>query len=883
MCDDPRVRIVPILRRALARLLGLGTGGRRDRELADEIESHLQFEIDDGLRAGLSPTEARRRALLRAGGVAAAREAYRDQASVPVVDRMLQTLRHAWRSLRRSPGYAAAVIVSLALGVGATTAMFTLIDGVLRRPLPYPEAASLLTVGLTGPTGTRWELFDQDLDAWREGARTLESVAVVGGYAAVVAGEALPEWAEGASASANLLQVLGLTPVLGKWFAPEEARPGAARVVVLGHELWQRQFAGDPGVVGRALRIYGDPWTVIGVLPPVAGFPPQAQFWLPGGRRGQVVARAASGATPELIAQELVRLSPSVANVRRAGRAVDVVVMPLQEQVYGSVAPAVRSLFGATVLLLLIACANVANLSLARALGRRREWAVRASLGAGRRTLASLVIAENLLVAAAGGLCGVVAAYWTSQAFVSLMPAEITLPGTIGVNGAAILFGCAASLAAALVASVGPAFAVAGAGGHHGLAPDGFRAGRSPASRRVRYALVAVQLAAALVLLTGAGLLLRSVARLTALDLGFNPRGVVIATVNLIGERYRDEARVRRLFEDLGEQARRLPGVESVAFGPAPLVGGHAEGLRDGFNLIYTLARPDGTEAPRPVMWVKYIDVGYLDTFGVRLRAGRGIQETDNGAAPAVALVKARAAALLFPGGRAVGELVPNAPKTLSGGRPITVVGVVEDARQRDVALQAEPEMFVPAAQQRLTMSAATIALRTSADPESLMRPLRQALSSLDPELATTTLTTMAGVVEASLARHRFLLLLLGAFAGLALALAAFGLYAVVSYLVAQRTPEIGLRMALGAGRAQVAGLVAREVTMLVGAGVAAGGTSAFLLSGILASFLYDVTPHDAAVFAGAPLVLAAAACAAAAVPTRRALRIDPACVLRAE
>jgi putative ABC transport system permease protein len=662
--------------------------------------------------------------------------------------------------------------------------------------------------------------------------------------------------------------VLRIGPAFGRWFGPEDEGRGAARVVVLSHEMWRQEYASDSGAVGRTLKIYDEPWTIIGVMPSGAGHPLHADFWIPmGGSGGQVIARPRPGTSIDQIRRDLARLSTPVAGAKGAAQPRDVVVMSLHDQLYGSARPTLRILFWAVLLLLLIACANIANLSLARTLGRGREMAVRAALGASRWSLASSVLIENVLLALAGGATGALVGFWTTRIFVRLSPDEITRVGGIDVNGSGLLYVALLALLTGLVVSIGPALAVARGDLIPALGQGGQRSGRGRVAQRLRRLLVVAQIAIALLLVTGAGLLLRSMVRLTSVDMGFNPRGI---------------GHVVDVFGNIADRLRVLPGVEAVGYGPPPLVAGRGQRLREGFDMMWSgpFVNASGPDSTVRTIWVKFVDAGYLSTFRIPIRSGRGILASDNATAPAVAIVNSAAAKLFFPDGNVIGRSFLQAPPSLSGGRPITVVGEFDDALQRDVAMAAEPELLVPSPQQERGTAFASIGVRTSGDAKALMDAVRHVIKDVDPDLPTMKLTTMQTVVEASLAPHRFLLVLLTAFAALALVLASLGLYAVVAYLVAQRTQEVGVRIALGAQQYQVQAMVVREGMALVAVGIAIGVPAALALSNFLTKFLYEVKPRDIQTVVAAPILLAAVTLVAAYLPARRASKVDPMRVL---
>ena len=855
---------------------------RRDAELSDEMEAHLALATEAKVAAGLSPADARRAAIIESGGIEMAREAYRDQLRLPVVERTVRTLSHAARGLRRSPGFVLAVVVSLALGVGANTALFAVIEAVLLRPLPFRAPEQLVTIGTRGADGTsNWRLISLDIDAWAERSQTLVSLGAFTSGTEVISGPAGPESVEAATVSPNLDEVLGFHPALGRWFTPDDARIGAAPHVVLSHTLWQRQFAGDPDVIGRTLRVYGEPSTVIGVMAPGTGLPPHVQFWRTRDLNFvEVVARVRSGATAEAVQRELTQLSPVVANLRRAGRETEVVVRPLRTHLYGSVSAPLRLLFGAATLLLVLGCVSVANLSLARTIERRRELAVRTALGASRASLASVILAENLLLAIAASGAGLLVAYWTTRTLVRLGPDTIARADGIGANTMTIAFLAAVAIIIAFLVSVAPAIAAMRSDLRRALSQDGVHSGRGRVAQHVRRALVVTQLAIALLLVVGAGLHVRSMVRLTSVDLGFEPDGVVAATINLNSRtRYPDEPSRRQLFERIEERLRAEPGVLHVGLGPLPLVAGLGDGVRDGFDIISNMT---GQRALGP-FWVKFVTPGYIEALRIPLRAGRPIDVGDHADGSPVVVINEEAARLLF-NGEAVGRTIANTNSDLSRGRPLTVVGVVAAVRQRDVTEPAAPELFVPLAQQESadTRQRTIVALATG-NPRELLPIVRRIVRDIDPELATMRLTTMQTVVDESLVQYRFLMQLTGAFSALALVLAVVGLYAVVSYLVSQRQQEIGVRLALGAQRRRIVGLVLKEGLWLVAGGIAVGVPAAFAFSRLAADMLYEVGPHDVQAFVAAPVALAAAAVLAAILPALHASRLDPVRTMRVE
>jgi putative ABC transport system permease protein len=860
-----------------------------DDGIDEEIRAHLRMAVDERVARGESRSDAEMAARREFGNVTHVSEVAREmhRGSWALADNIVNIVAHAVRRLRRSPGYTVPVIVSLALGVGLNAAVFAVLDHAVRRPLPFPDDAKLITIGWVTTRGSgaaepapTWETFPNDVTAWRSGSRTIESFALFAETEAAVMGSGPPEHVAGAWASGELLQVLKVQTARGRWFSSAETN---ASVVVLSHSLWQRQFGGDTNVIGKVLRVSGEPKTVIGVMPPGVGLPFDAEYWQPMGEigMGQAIARPRTGVSFAQVAAELQALSPRVANVQKYGSTVVIVVRTVRDHLFGTAGPPLKLLFGATLLLLLIACANVANLALTRTLERRRELAVRVALGAGRRSLAALVITENVVLAIVGAAFGVLLAWWGTRIVMAFGPEDILkIPG-LGIGTMTVLFAAIVAGAAALAVSIAPVIAVNDMGVQPMLVQAGASTTRGASSPGFRRVLVAVQIATTLLLLTGSGLLIRSIGRLTRPDhLGFDPNGIVIASLSLLSPEYRGTGRGEILMREVLSRARALPGVRGVAIGPPPLVAGRRDGVREGFNLLFSVRNPANPENT-PTVWVKHVDHGYADVYRVRLRAGRLFSASDDSAAPKVAILTASAVKVFFPDRDPLNQVLNQRALTRGGVPAPVVVGVVDDILQRDLAMGAHPEVLLPAAQQPSASWAHTVSVRSTAPPEVIIGALRQILKSLDPTLPATRLQSMQSVVDASLRRHEFLVRLLGAFAALGLALSLIGLYAVVSYLVTQRTLEIGVRMALGAQRSDVLRLVLREGAVLIAVGLGVGVPAAIAFGKVLAGFLFEVKPTDAATLVTATLSLALVALVAAWVPARRASGIDPASTLR--
>jgi predicted permease len=807
---------------------------------------------------------------------------------------MFADLRHACRHLGRAPGFSAVAALTLALGVGAATALFTAVDAALLRPLPYAAADQLTFVRERG-SGTAPEDVQSSLRSvaeWRARARAFRSIAAYRYNLFNLAGAPQAEALLGAAVTDDAFATLGVPAALGRTFSPGEDRPGAPRVVVLSDALWRRRFAADPSVVGRAVRLDGAAHTVVGVMPPGFDFPATLpgrvalpsralDVWVPAGvdpltegydvRTWWVVGRLAPGADAPRAAAELTRLARE-RHARHPEAADAVEVRELREHVVAPVRPALLLLFGAVGVLLAIACANVAGLLLARGAGRARETAVRLAMGATRGRLARQLLAEGVVLALAGAALGLALASAAVELLARSAPAHLPRVAEAHVDLRACAFAVATALATALAFGLAPALRA----GDRARLADALRGGGrgATAGRRAargRGALVVAQVALSLLLLAGAGLLVRSYRALADARLGFAPERLVGLYTLLADARYPD-VQARAAFVDAAvARLAALPQVESAAASSAlPLTGFGA----------YGTAAVEGRPAPRPADRLRVnprvVTPGYFRTLGVPLRAGRALAAGDTLGAPAVAVVSRSLADRLFPDGRALGRRL-----TAVRERPVAIVGVVDDARDDALDEAPRPTVYLPAAQE----AEATVGLvvRTRPGAGDAEAAVRGALAALDPEQPVMNLRPMRGYVAEATAARRFGLALTSGFAAVAVALSAAGLYGVLAYLVGLRARELALRAALGATERDAARLVAGGALRLTALGVCLGAAAAFALRGVVASQLYGVGAGDPAAFGGAALLLAAVALAASAAPVVRAARTDPAAALRAE
>jgi predicted permease len=810
-----------------------------------------------------------------------------------VIDTLLQDLRYAWRTLLRSPAFAFAALAALGLGIGATSAVWSVIQGVLLRPLPYHDPDRLVLVwnrypkmGLDQAT-----VSGADYAERREMTRAFEQVGVFTGAGLNLTGRGEPERISAQRVSANLLSILGVAPARGRDFLSEEDAPGRNHVVLVSDGTWRRRFGSDPGLVGRNLNLDGTPHTVVGVLPAGFYFPdPEVEMWVPIGlsaeetdvsQRGNeylsMVARMKPGVSADETQADLDRMSalalersPQAAREFFQANGWGAWAEPLREHVVARVRPGLLVLLAAVVCVLLIACANVSNLLLARSAARQREIAIRAALGAGRGRLARQLLTESALLALLGGVVGLLVAVWSVDLLVAARPATLPRLNEIRLDLQVVLFTVLVSLAAGMLCGILPAFQAGRSDLFELLkeAAPGASPGRSRA--RLRAALVVSQVALALVLLAGAGLLMRTALGLARADPGFQTRSLLTMVLSLPETKYPKPAERVEFIRRLLEALKSLPGAASASAGsllPFAPGGNTASFVVDGH-------RPAPGE-PHPIANVRVVAPGYLRTLGIPLQQGREIDERDGEGSPSV-VVDARLARRFWPDGEALGHRLSFEEEDPEW---LTVVGVAAEVTDDATHAGARPTIYIPhSLWARDTMF---IALRTAVDPRSLAPAVRRAVATIDPEQPVFAARTMEEYVDDALAQPRFRAALLGVFAAVALVLAAVGLYGMMAYSVAQRRQEIGIRLALGARPADVLRLIVGQGARLALLGVGLGVAGALALTRLLSGLLYSVTPNDPISFSAACALLLAVALAAAYLPARRAARVDPANVLR--
>lgn len=800
-----------------------------------------------------------------------------------VIFSIIRLVQLGVRRLRSAPGYTAAVIACLSLGIAMNCMLLSAFQAVLLHRLPYRDSQALVAVGRViqnlraeQTANVSWHTTEADVLAWGDSTITLGALAAFSTRRDNLAGVARPEIVTGAMASHALPAVLGVRPLLGRWYSKDEAFDN---VVVLSHELWTRQFASDPDALGKILRIDGAPWTVIGILPPRQGFPLDAEYWIPWrGGSAEVIGRMRPGLNYAGIARELEALAPRPA-LKGMVRRSRVVVASLSDHLFGSARQSFNFTMGAAGILLLLTFANVTNLSFTRALERRQEFAIRATLGAGKRSLVALVLTENMLLAIASCVAGVSIANWATGGIVAIGPEELRRIGETGTGPLVIVVAILGASILGMLLSIGPIVSFRERSLRAWL--TGAREHSVPVSQRsTRRILVTIQLAVAIVLLTVTGQLLRSAARATSRQqLGFEPNGLSIATLHLTTAEYQNHSRRSAFITAFIENARRIPGVTAVSVGPPPLVSGDGERVTEGFSSLVVYGDSIGSEVHFETVWVKQVDDEYFDTYGIRLLHGRAFGPFDDLRAPPVAIVN-RAAARMFFGDDWQRRGLATLP--VLGRVPRQVVGVVDDALQNGVGINARPEVYLSLGQDSLSPVMPTFGVRGEGQ-ERILAEMRRLLVRLDPGLAATRMEAMEDVVDSSMRRERYLLLVLGMFASLALVISTLGVFALMAYSVAQRRREIGIRVALGAAASDVQGSVLKEAIGMAILGASIGITAAMWFHGSLSSRIPMLTTPDHLVTAAVMAILILCALCAALIPAWRAARVEPMQVLRRE
>ena len=856
-----------------------------------ELSFHVEMRARELVEQGVPPERARTLAMRRFGDYDRSREQCveiserreRRMARTEYLTELRQDIGYALRMLRRAPGFTAVALTTLALGIGANSAIFSVVQGVLLAPLPFRDADRLYRVTTLYPDGTSYSLSPPDFMSVREQTRVFEQVEAFSGGVFTMLGAGEPREVRGTNVSDGLFALLGLPVTLGRTLLPGENQPGHDRVAVLDHGFWQRQFGGDRSVLGRTVSIAGTPVEIVGVLAPGAHLLDEADVYTPlvynatfsaataTGRRGEfltVIGRAKPGLALAQVDNDLRRIGSQLqATFRETNDTLTFNALSLNEVVLGDVRRPLLVLLGAVGFVLLVACANVANLLLARASARQAELAVRSALGAGRVRLLRQLLTEAVVLGAAGAVAGLAIAYLATRALVAVQPADLPRLEEVGVNAAVISFTLAIALATSLAFGVLPALQFSGKRLPSALR-ESSRGGASGGGHRLRAALVVAEMALAVVLLIGAGLLVRSFIMLTRVNPGFQAEQALSFRVTLQAEKYREDGPTRIRVAEFEERLRALPGVSAVAATSVlPLSG---RGAMLGFAVVGAPPPPPNVN---PEIAVASTTPDYFRAIAAPLRRGRHFTAQDHTEAPRVAIINEAGVRRWFADQDPIGKRVN------INGVPREVVAVVADVLQRSPAQPAAPMLFVPFAQR--TIRSVKIVVRATGDPLALATAIRTEIRALDPDLAIADITPLTQLVVRSMARPRFYTSLLSLFAAVALVLAATGVFGVMSYAVAQRAREISIRMALGALPNDVLRMIVGRALGLSAAGVVVGLAAALALGRFIQGQLFGVTLLDPVTLGSVALVLGASAALASFLPARRATRFDPASALR--
>jgi putative ABC transport system permease protein len=877
------------------RLCGMISKRRLERDLEEEIHSHLEMQIEENLRQGMSPEEARQAASRKFGGIVQVKEAYRDRLSLPALETAFQDLRYGLRMLRRNPGFTFVAVLTLALGIGANTAIFSVVNAVLLRSLPYRDPDRLVMLSYyRAREGAQFATGSWYLD-WRDQAKAFEQIASYRFGTADLTGSGEPERLSAAFISSNLFATLGVDPALGRAFTSEEDTYGGPLAVILSEGLWRRRFGGDPQVIGKAITLEGESRTVVGVMPDEFRFHGETELWLPfalnvaahrqvGTFRMNVIARLKPGVTPEAARADL---SAILDQQRQAlpNRYSDLQVsrvIGLSESLVGNVRLALLVIFGAVAFVLLIACANVANLQLARSAARQKEMAIRAAVGAGRLRLVRQLLTESLLLSLLGGGAGLLAAKWGVRLLVAMSHGGIVRIEESGVDGRVLGFTCAVVVFVGLIAGIFPALQASRADVNETLkAQSTAAAARSGHGSRQRAlpALMIAELALALVLLVGAGLMIKSFLRLLTVPKGFNPDDVLTLALLPSGAKYPPASPQRiAYFQESLARVQALPGVRSAGLTDfLPLTGPFL--LRP----LQIEGRPRYERGKEPIVSMNRVSSDYFQTMGIPLRAGRTFTAQDRAEAPKVIIINETLARRFFAGENPIGRRLFYEPSQM------TIVGVAGDTRHRGLDQEVQPEVYTPYVQDMKEMGGLRLVVRASSSQNnstslaSLAAAIRKQLQAIEPNEPISQVVTMNEHLSDSIAQRRFQMILLGVFAAVALVIASVGIYGVISYAVSQRTREIGVRMALGARAGDVLRMVIWRGMSLALTGVALGMTAALALTRVMKNLLFEVSATDPAIFALIALLLVSVAFIASYIPARRATKVDPLIALRSE
>jgi putative ABC transport system permease protein len=856
-----------------------------ESDLAAEVDSYVDLSIQRKIKSGLSESEARREALIELGGAEQVKELVRDARLGHFLETRMQDVRFAFRSLRKAPAFSLTVTLVLALGIGSTALIFTIVNSVLLKGPPFPQADRLVMLWQDLPQEKLVSLSTREFTLWREQSELFENMAAMTGRGFTITGRGEPQLVLGQQVTPSFFPTLGLGLALGRPFLEVEGKSGQDRRVILSFGFWREKFGMRRDVLGEAVVMNGEPYSIIGVLPENFDFPaPQYKVWVPAALDApvfqenldahflRVIGRLKSSVTPERLKAEIDLLGRRV-NAKGDDTVRRFYSMSLEERMFGDLRQPLLVLLSAVAFLLLIACANVANLMLARGSSRQSEMAIRSALGASRRRLIAQLLTEAALLAALGGVLGIGIAWWGLDALKTFAAENVQELLHAHIDGWALAFVLGVSGLSGVLFGLGPAFSASRTDLQEALKGT-TRSSPSAAAERTRRVLVVAEVALACVLLVGCALMVRSFAALLHEDPGFRPHNVIVADAVLMPERYPDAASMIRYYRDTLEAVRALPGVESTG------VVTHLPFGHNTWGNSYEVEEQPAAPGVQYNAQIRPISPGYFGTLQIPLKQGRDFNERDQETAPGVTIVNEVFAKRFWPNESPLG-------KRIRYGRDwISIIGVCGSIKHNGLDIAPDAEIYVPYPQ--TSPGALTFVGRQlnfvvrSSVAASAAAPLRSTIAARDPNLVIR-LSTMEGLINESVAQPRFRTWLIGIFSVFALTLACLGIYGVIAYLVTQRYKEIGIRMALGATRANILQLILGRTFKLTALGIVAGLVAAFFLTRFLSSILFGITAHDIVSFVAVPFCLVAIALLAGYLPARRATRVDPVRSLRYE
>jgi predicted permease len=891
---------VKALRALFLRLGNLFGTDRLDRELHTELSAHLQLHIDDNLRAGMTPVEARRQALLRLGGLEPTKERVRDQRSLPFLETLFHDLRYALRMLRHNPGFTAAAVIVLALGIGANTALFSVVNAVLLRPLPYPHPEQLVTLRESKPNFATGSISLPNFLDWQKDNRTFASMAALrGGRSLVLSGLGDAEQLNAVMLTCGFFEQLAVSPLIGRTFTQDEEKIGAAPTVLLAARLWKRKFASDPTVLGKSITLDGRAYTVVGVIPAqfdLLGNFRNTDIYIPIGQWGNpalmsrsaglgisAIGRLRPGVSIDQARADMLRVTQNLAAAYPdSDKNIGAALIPFRKWNLGTIQSSLSVLFGAVAFVLLIACVNVANLLLARSTTRFHEFAIRSALGAAQSRIVRQLLVESILIAGIGGAAGLLLASFGTQALLHALPSALPRTSEIAVDLRVFLFAMFLSLTAGVFFGLAPALKIARRHPQHTLQQGG--RGRSGHRHRLQGALVAAELALALVLLIGAGLMIRTLSALHSVNPGFDTAHVLAFGLSLPPSSMNaDAATVRATFRNVQQKFESAPGVQSLAYSWGALPLGYDD---EWLFWIDGQAKP---ASKNEMHWALDYVVGpdYFKTLGIALQSGRFFSDQDNEHAPQVAVIDEVLARKFFPNVNPIGQRLH-----LNGSNDVTeIIGVAAHINQwgldSDSTQELRAQLYVPFMQlddENMSKAGSGIGVVARAvNPAQLFASIRQVSRQISPDQVVYGAQTMDEIIAESLAERRFSMILLGLFATLAVLLSTVGIYGVISYIVSQRTREIGIRVALGARHTDVLSTVLLQGAKMTALGIAVGLALSVAVTRLLATLLFGVTATDPLTLATVAALLAVVSLSATYVPARRASHLEPTSALRYE